>query len=183
MVKVKKRVIRVASFVPGGAREESRSSMSRVSKKRVIFLSRPPRPPPIAAGAAASQPAPHTTSSLPVYPGRCARIYIYTLPGGYPKRQRAPRAGCNSIAPLGHRDPASARRRGREGPRRGHRCDSHVPPQLPRMRLPFWLFRRFFFHLLIVPPWISAVYPPSTDLRAFYPVGYLECCRHGLMGT
>lgn len=43
VVKVKKRVIRfVASFVHGGAREESRSSLSRVSKKGIISLSYPP---------------------------------------------------------------------------------------------------------------------------------------------
>lgn len=158
MVKVKKRVIRsVASFVHGGAREESRSSLSRVSKKGIISLSYPPWP--AYYSPARKRQRGRRISTLYLFTGRCARTLArrYTQKDDERERERA------------------------EGLPRGPRPISRFPRASASYQECGYLSGccGYFFHLLIVLPWI----PLGTHLLRglHFTRRYLECCRRGLM--
>lgn len=138
VVKVKKRVIRsVASFIHGGAREESRSSLSRVSKKGIISLSLSLSYPPWPAyySPARKRQRGRRISTLYLFTGRCAR----TLARRYTQKDDEPRGRAQKDYRGGPRPPIS---------------------RFPRASASYQECGYlsgccgYFFHLLIVLPWI-----------------------------
>lgn len=142
-LRVKKRVIHsVASFVHGDAREESRSSLSRVSKKGTISLSLGRR----YYSPARKRQRGRRISTLYLFTRRCAR----TLARRYTQKDDEPRGRAEGL--LG-----------------GRSRDSHVPPRATKNAATFLAAVGIFSTYLIVLPWIPLGTPRPPPRPALYP--------------